>query len=171
MFFQLESSKEAKKIQVDELTAAYNTVKEEHTNTQASLTKAEELLQTLVTGLSTSKSIGGGYMGQLADAQRQLTEAQAEEEQGKMKLSMAEKDLKALETRWKNVEREAGEGKKNVENMRRDVEALKTKLDATGWDEEKERNGEIALRTLRGEVRQLTEVGYCYMISFFHLLF
>jgi len=44
------------------------------------LSSAEELLQTLLTGLSSSgtgNSGGGGYMGQLADAKARLAQATA----------------------------------------------------------------------------------------------
>jgi hypothetical protein len=73
-----------KRAQVEQLTASYATVKEKHTATQTTLSTAEELLQTLLTGLSSGNNNnagGGGYMGQLADAKARLAQASAEEEQ------------------------------------------------------------------------------------------
>ena len=61
----------AKKEQVDTVTAEYNGVEERHSATQTAPATAEDLLQTLLTGLtgsSAQSSGGGGYMGQIADA-------------------------------------------------------------------------------------------------------
>lgn len=150
-----------KRAQVTEFETSHGSVKEKHATLQAFLTGAEELLQTLLTGLS-SKSAGqsgGGYMGQLADARARLAQATAEEEQSRVKLASAEKDLKALQARWKDVEREAGEGKRNLTAMEAEVEKARQKLDRTGWNVEKEQEGEVALRDAKNEVREWTEVG------------
>ncbi|THH05591.1 hypothetical protein EW145_g4689 [Phellinidium pouzarii] len=154
---QLNSSLASKRAKVDDLTASHNTVKETHTTTQTVLNNKEELLQTLLTGLSSSNSKGGGYMGQLAEAKARLAQAAAEEEQSRVKLGMSQKDLKTLEKRWKEVEKEAGEGKRNLEAKKREVEALRKKVEASGWSTEKETQNEMALRTARSEIRQATE--------------
>ncbi|KII90449.1 hypothetical protein PLICRDRAFT_157597 [Plicaturopsis crispa FD-325 SS-3] len=157
---ELENSLTEKRAQVDALVAAYATVKDKHAATQATLTTSEELLQTLLTGLSSSgtgNSGGGGYMGQLADARARLAQATAEEEQSRVKLGMSEKELKPLESKWKAVEKEAGDGQKKVERMAAEVEALRAKVEKLGWSDEKEKEGEDAAKRIREEVRQLTE--------------
>ncbi|OBZ73328.1 Structural maintenance of chromosomes protein 2 [Grifola frondosa] len=123
------------------------------------LSNAEELLQTLLTGLSsgTAGNTGGGYMGQLADAKARSAQASAEEEQSKVKLGMSEKELKILEARWKEVEREAGEGKRNLETMQAGIEDFKSKIKETGWSAEKDEEFEVALRNAKAQVRQLAE--------------
>ena len=73
-----------KKTQVDSVTAEYDAVKDKHTTTQTALASAEDLLQTLLTGLASTsaQSAGGrGYMGQIADARAWLAQAATEEEQ------------------------------------------------------------------------------------------
>lgn len=97
-------------------------------------------------------------MGQLADARARLAQATAEEEQSKVKLSSAEKDLKALQARFKDVERDASEGKRNLAAMKTEVEKARRKLEQSGWNAEKEAQGETALRNARNEVRNLTDV-------------
>ena len=97
-------------------------------------------------------------MGQLADAKGRLAQAAAEEEQHRVKLAMSEKDLKAFGKRWKEVEKEAGEGTRNLQAKEREVEELRKKVDSCGWNADKERDGEFALRTAKSKVRQLTEV-------------
>ena len=146
---------------MEEVAASFAKLKEKHTTTQTGLSNAEELLQTLLTGLSSSgtgNSGGGGYMGQLADAKARLAQATAEEEQSKVKLGMSEKELKTLESRWKEVEREAGDGKKNLEAMKAEVDKFRRRVDECGWSADKEREGETALRTAKDQARQFTEV-------------
>ena len=149
-----------KREQVKELEGTHGAVKEKHATLQAALNNAEELLQTLLTGLS-SKSAGqsgGGYMGQLADARARLAQATAEEQQSRTKLASAEKDLKTLQARWKDVEREAGEGKRNLAAMKTEVDKAKRKLEQSGWSAEREKEGETALREAKSAVREWTEV-------------
>ena len=97
-------------------------------------------------------------MGQLADAKAKLAQATAEEEQSRVKLGMSEKELKVLEGRWKEVEREAGDGKKNLEKVKAETEKFRRKVEESGWSAEKEREGVDALRVAKGEERRLTEV-------------
>ncbi|KIP05073.1 hypothetical protein PHLGIDRAFT_129125 [Phlebiopsis gigantea 11061_1 CR5-6] len=156
---EAEAALEEKRTQVKELDAAHSNVKGKYAAQQATLTGAEELLQTLLTGLS-SKSTGqsgGGYMGQLADARARLAQATAEEQQSRTKLTSAEKDLKTLQARWKDVEREAGEGKRNLTAMKTEVDKARRKLEQSGWNAEKERDGEAGLREAKSTVRDWTE--------------
>lgn len=157
---QAEAALEAKREMVARLEAEYATVNQEHERLKAEHNSAEELLQTLLTGLSSSNKgqSGGGYMGQIADARQRDAQGKAEETQNRQKLTMAEKSLTEAQTKWREVEREAGEGKKRLERMQKEVEKLRQKVVDSGWSAEKEREGEEALRTARAEVRQLSEV-------------
>ncbi|KAI0075030.1 hypothetical protein K474DRAFT_1461296 [Panus rudis PR-1116 ss-1] len=148
-----------KRAQVEELSSSHNAVKEKHAELQSALSTSEELLQTLLTGLSSRKdgNTGGGYMGQLADAKSRLAQAATEEEQSRVKLGMSEKELKTLQARWKEVEREAGEGKRQLEAMKGEVEKFKRKVAQSGWSTEREQETETALREARSEVRRLTD--------------
>ena len=53
-------------------------------------------------------------MGQIADARARTAQAGEEEKQSKVRLGMAKRELKTLEARWKDVEREAGDGGKGL---------------------------------------------------------
>lgn len=130
---------------------------------ESALSNAEGLLQSLLTGLSSSRnaenSAGGGYMGQIADARARAAQAEAEEEQSKVRLGMAQKELKALETRWKEVEREAGDGKKKVGRTKEAVEGCRAALTRCKWNEELESNHEGKLKEARDAVAEFTHVG------------
>ena len=98
-------------------------------------------------------------MGQIADARARAAQAEAEEEQSKVRLGMAQKELKALETRWKEVEREAGDGKKKVERTKQAVEGCRATLARCRWNEVLESNHEAKLKEARDAVAELTHVG------------
>jgi structural maintenance of chromosome 2 len=159
---QLEALLAEKKDQVGAVTAEYNAVKEKHTATQTALASAEDLLQTLLTGLAgtSTQSVGGGggYMGQIADARARLAQAAAEEEQARVKLDMSKRELGDLEKRWKAVEREASQGERDIKKMQGEVESLRRKVDATGWSAEKEQASEEALRGAKGDAMRCTQV-------------
>lgn len=155
---QLKESLDAKRASVKDLDASYSSVKEKHSASQTAINVKEELLQTLLTGLSSSNATGGGYMGQLAEAKSRLAHAVAEEEQGRVKLTMAEKDLVVLKKRWMEVEKDAGDGKRRLEAQRREVEGLENKVKSSGWSTEKEQERDNALRSAKSEVRRLIEV-------------
>lgn len=152
---------EAKRGEVERLTASHLDHKEKHTALQSQLATSEELLQTLVTGLSSSNnnSAAGGYLGQLADAKARVATAATEEEQARMRMTMVEKELKEKEVKWKAVEKEAGDGERSLAKARKDVHNLEAKLASTSWDSEKEQQTVAQIREAREQVRSLTEVG------------
>ncbi|KAI1786116.1 condensin complex subunit SMC2 [Ganoderma leucocontextum] len=156
---ELRVNLEEKRKQVDELNAAHAQVKDKQTALQTSVNSSEELLQTLLTGLSSSNSgnTGGGYMGKIADAQARLATGQAEEQSSRNQLDRCGKELKALEADWKKVEREAGDAKRNLEAMRATVDSFRRKLAETGWSAEQEQSHENDLRNAKNEVRRLSE--------------
>jgi structural maintenance of chromosome 2 len=47
---------------------------------------------------------------------------------------MSRRELSELEKRWKAVEREAGQGERDIKV---EVETLRKKADSAGWNEEK----------------------------------
>lgn len=98
-------------------------------------------------------------MGQIADTRTRAAQAEAEEEQSKVRLGMAQKELKALETRWKEVEREAGDGKKKVEKTKQAVESCRAALARCKWNEELESSHEAKLKDTRDTVAELIHVG------------
>ena len=162
----LRDSLEDKRGQVDQFQKAYQSVKTSHDATQATLTNSEELLQTLLTGVSTSNTgnTGGGYMGQIAEARARLAQGTAEEEQNRLKLSMNEKDLKVLEGKWKDVEKDAHQGQQNLARMRGELDKLKRQVAECGWSAEQQQECDTELRTARGEVNKQTEAGAIFIM-------
>lgn len=149
-----------RKAQVEELDTKFNKVKDAYKALNAKLTSDEELLQTLLTGLSSNnaKTKGGGYMGQLAEAKAKISQGAAEEEQAKVKLTMQQKELGSLEARLKVHAKEAGDSAKKVENLKESLKNLEKKVDASGWSVGRETELESAIRQGKEEVKIDTEV-------------
>ncbi|PPQ65045.1 hypothetical protein CVT26_015741 [Gymnopilus dilepis] len=146
---------------VEKVQKTTDALLEKHSVLESKLASDSELLQTLLTGLSSStndnKSKGGGYMGALADARKRLAQSAAEEEQSKVKLGMSEKELVELEGRMRKFETERKGNEQRVEKMRRELGEVKERVKKTGWSVEKERDLEGRLKGAREEVKNLTE--------------
>ena len=138
---QVRKSLETKRSSTSKSTSTFADFKAAYTAAQADLAKTEELLQTLLTGLSSSNADdenAGGYMGQLAEAKARLAQAGTEAEQAKVKIGLAEKELKEKEPRAKKAGKE-GEGLlKELAGKRADVDGLRKRVDGAGWDEGRE---------------------------------
>ena len=163
---------EDKKKQVADPITAFAVVNDTRAIIATLLSNAEELLQMLSTGLSSSNTVGGDYMDQLADARARHAQAQAEEEQYRTKLAMAEKDKIKLEGRWKCVEREANDGRKNLINMKAEVEKLQKKVAECRQDKEREKQVDVDWRTAKEDLRQDAEVRvniWTFLVSIFTL--
>ncbi|KAK8853473.1 hypothetical protein IAR55_004180 [Kwoniella newhampshirensis] len=139
---ELAEALEDKRVQTTQETTTFSEVKAAYDHGQAELAKLEELLSSLITGLSSNQNDdegAGGYLGQLAEAKARLAAAGTEAEQAKVKIGLAEKELKEKEPRAKKAEKE-GEGLlKELTSKRAAVEKLKKQVDSAGWDEGKER--------------------------------
>ncbi|KAF9255221.1 condensin complex subunit SMC2 [Marasmius fiardii PR-910] len=155
---ELEATLTTKEKEVEQINKSYDVTKAKNTTMKEKLESDEELLQTLLTGLSSKDANsggGGGYMGQLQAARARQSQAAAEEETTKVKVSMAEKELQDTEARWKKVEKDAGEGRKRLDTMQGVVEECKRKLTACGWNAEMEAEGESKIEGLRRQVETL----------------
>lgn len=160
---------DGKRQRFDEVNARTEVLKAEHASISGQLQSKEDLYNTLMTGLSSSKNAGGGYLGQLGEAQKKLAHANAEEQQWITNLRMAEDELKAAQRKWRDVEKEAKEGSRNFETKRQEYETLQSKIASCSWNEEKEHGFESALRSAKDEVRSATQV--CLLIEFLSMPF
>lgn len=166
----MNESLTAKRDQVSELNASYSKVKEAQTAAQTKLASAEELLQTLITGLAASQSTkdttGGGYLGQIAQAKKRVADAATEEEAARLRLVMVEKDLKEKDAKRKQLEKEGGDGEKALAKGKKEVEDLRKKIAATGWSAEKEAEAARLATEAKESMKALNDVGLPLMGSF-----
>jgi structural maintenance of chromosome 2 len=75
-----------------------------------------------------------------------------------MKLGMSQSELKALDAKWRDVERDAKDGQKKLDAISSEVQRLKKQVADSGWSEEAEQRCQQELNDSRREYRNLTEV-------------
>ncbi|OXG15252.1 nuclear condensin complex protein [Cryptococcus neoformans Tu401-1] len=139
---ELSKTLEDRRSDTSKESSVFAELKDAYDAGQTELSKLEELLQSLLTGLSSNQNDeenAGGYLGQLAEAKARLAAAGTEAEQAKVKIGLAEKELKEKEPRAKNAEKD-GEGLvKELAAKRAQVEKLRKQVESAGWDEQQER--------------------------------
>jgi structural maintenance of chromosome 2 len=160
---QFKDGIDTKKGDLAKLEKTYKVVKDQHSAATAALTNNEDLLQSLQTGLAgqsaTAAGGGGGYMAQVANARSMHEHAIADEKQAKTRVEMSRKELVDKERRWREVEKDAQDGRAGVDRMGKDVQGLKEKVAKSGWSEHQERESEEALGRARQEARRQRDVG------------
>lgn len=103
-------------------------------------------------------------MGQLAEAKARVAAAGTEAEQAKVKIGLAEKEIKEKEPRAKKAEKE-GQGLLNeLQGKKSDVEKLKKRVEASGWDEGKEKDLLEKQAEHGSRLTELLEVGRCQLV-------
>ena len=81
-----------------------------------------------------------------------------------MKLGMSRHELSELEKGWKAVEREAGQGERDIKKMQADAKNLRKIVDGTGWSTEKEQASEEALHRAKNGAMRCTQVRVCPLL-------
>ncbi|EAU83424.2 nuclear condensin complex protein [Coprinopsis cinerea okayama7 len=155
---QLEESLKEKRAKAEKVEKEYQKVRQTNTDMETKSKSDEELLQTLLTGLSgggKANNSGGGYMGQIADAKSRMAQSKTEEDQNKMKLEFSRKELKDLEAKMKTCQKEAQDNQRKLASVKAELDEFKTRLTKLNWSDEKEAQLEHKLSELRSLVRNL----------------
>lgn len=75
-----------------------------------------------------------------------------------MKLGMSQNELKTLEAKWRDVERDAQDGQKKLDIISAEVGKLKKQVMDSGWSVEAEQQCQQQMNDARRDYRNLTEV-------------
>ena len=160
-FPKLEQGIYRKRKEHEDDVAAFAGIKSEYDASITEIAKAEELLQTLLTGLSANSSkegeAAGGYMGQLAEAKAQVAGAGTEAEQAKITIAITEKELKEKEPRAKKALKEGEGGTQKLQGEKKKLTELKAKLAKLDWDEQKEKDLSQRRADLEESIATLSE--------------
>lgn len=139
--------------------ALHAKLKNDHDAQQEHLNSDEGLLQSLQTGLSKSADqSGGGYLGQIAAAKSRITQSRTEEETLRTTLGMRMRELDDLEKKCKSEAKSAGEGKRRLESLKKELSDMEIALGKCGWNAEQEQSFNVQFNTLKTQIRQLTAV-------------
>ncbi|QRV81363.1 structural maintenance of chromosomes protein [Ceratobasidium sp. AG-Ba] len=146
----LQGSLEEARNVVANTSVAFTSAKEAHDSAQQSLASAEELQQTLITGLSSSANKStGGYLGGISEARSRAAAAGTEAEQAKVKLGMAQTEMKEKEARARKMETEGQQGQQALEKGRQEVAQLQAKLEKCGWNRQLKEDMEGRMRAAK----------------------
>ncbi|CAO1635759.1 unnamed protein product [Sympodiomycopsis kandeliae] len=156
----LRKAKEQKAKELEKTSASFGSLKENYDAAVAELSKQDDLLQSLVTGMAAkSKGSGGqsGYQGQLADARAAEGNAGTEIQQSQLRITHLEKEIKQKEPQAKKAEKEAASLIKQLEAAKAAVDQLSSSLAASGYDETKEKEMYQRKANLSQQLNQLLE--------------
>jgi structural maintenance of chromosome 2 len=156
---QLVAQRQAKRDQLEADAKTYADIKTAYDDANASLQQSEALLQTLVTGLSSTSNndaSSSGYMGQLAAARAKGAALGTEAEQARVRIGHLTKDLKEKEPR---AAKAAGDGKGllgELEKAKKERTRLEADLGGDGGDDSAHESLAATREELSKTVRELS---------------
>jgi structural maintenance of chromosome 2 len=95
---------------------------------QKDIGDTENLVQTLVTGLSSKEGQDNGYMDQLANAKQLLSTTTSEAQQLKLRLSHLQKEIKSEEPKANKAKKENSSLLNQMENGKKTLEMINVYL-------------------------------------------
>ncbi|KAK4050313.1 Structural maintenance of chromosomes protein 2 [Microbotryomycetes sp. JL201] len=136
---ELTSQKQVKTETKATLQTEYRELKIKYDDVTAALKSSEDLLQSLLTGMSSSdESTSSGFMGQLAQAKALASNLGTEAERAKARIDHLQKEVKEKEPKAKKA---AADGKgvvAELDKTRKEVSSLEAQLAKMEWNEGKE---------------------------------
>lgn len=122
----------------EKLEQKYNAAHEELAKLTADVSEKEELLQTLQTGVASKEGQESGYQGKLQEARNRQSAATTEQEQGKLKITHLEKQVKEDEPKAKKAKEQNSGLLKELEAQKSQAKKLEAELAKLGFDPEQE---------------------------------
>lgn len=135
-----------KEAELIDLSGSFSKLKADYDAAVADVTKQDELLQTLLTGMASSskskagEASAGGYMGQIASARAEESAASTEIEQSKLRIGHLEKEVKQKEPLARKAQKDAAGLLGELESSRAAVQQLEAHMQKLGWDDDKEKS-------------------------------
>ncbi|KAF8756663.1 SMC proteins Flexible Hinge Domain [Rhizoctonia solani] len=118
---KMNDSLEASRTALATKSAAFNSAKETQSAAQQSLTTAEELSQSLSSGLSGMST----YQSSIAEAKNRAAAAGTEADQSAKQLQLAQAEIRDKENRVKKIETEGREGREAVDKEKKEIDRLR----------------------------------------------
>ncbi|TIA91937.1 hypothetical protein E3P99_00871 [Wallemia hederae] len=141
-------------------TDEFKVVDESYQSSVDSLAKAEELLQTLQTGLASSSKDdtgAGGFLGQMQEAKVRATQGATEYQQSQVKKEHLKKEIKDKERRVNDTTSDSEDLSKQISKVKAAFDKLVKELARLDWDEEKMHSLQTSEREQARTVSTLSE--------------
>lgn len=157
----LGKQKQDKTAALQAVSDKYAKLKTTYDASSNALKQAESLLQTLITGLSSSstdaEATSSGYLGQIAQSKNKISSLGTEAENAKARIEHLTRELKEKEPRAKKAASEDSGLVKELEKAKQVVEQLEKEISSLDWDEQKEEALSATKENAGREVRELLE--------------
>lgn len=134
---ELERRRVEKQAVYRALEQQYNTANAVLVQQRAKVSSAEELLQSLQTGVASREGQESGYQGQLQSARQLYSTAVTEQEQAKLKIAHLEKQIKQDGPRAKKAKDQNAGLLKDLEALKQQARKLEEQFKRTGFTESK----------------------------------
>ncbi|KAG8733880.1 Structural maintenance of chromosomes protein 2 [Ceratobasidium sp. 423] len=164
---KMNDSLEASRTTLATKSAACNSAKDAQSAAQQSLTTAEELSQSLSSGLSGMNT----YQTSIAEAKNRAVAAGTEATQSAKQLQLAQAEIRDKEVRVKRIETEGREGRAAVEKENKEIERLRGQLEGMGWTREGREESEREVGKAGDEARRARDEADRYRSSLSQLDF
>ncbi|KAM0749892.1 RecF/RecN/SMC protein [Meredithblackwellia eburnea MCA 4105] len=155
---ELSAQRVAKQDSCKESADAFASLKSTYDASVLSLKASEDLLQTLITGISsTDESTSSGFMGQLAAARTLASNMGTEAERSKKRIEHLQKELKDKEPKAKKAQSEGKGLLTELEAAKKEQAQLQAAMQKLDWDEEKAESLRSRKENEGAAVRKLLE--------------
>lgn len=156
---QLSAQRKARHTGSAQVSEEYAELKAKYDEVTAALKASEDLLQSLLTGISSSdESTSSGFMGQLAQARALASSLGTEAERARARIEHLQKEVKEKEPKAKKAAADSKGLMSELEQTRKEQKALEVALGKLDWDEEKEGSLRDRKDVENAAVRKLLEV-------------
>ncbi|KAJ1979218.1 Structural maintenance of chromosomes protein 2 [Dimargaris verticillata] len=138
-----------KRDQLATLNQQFEGVKAEHDAKMHAVSQAEDLIQTLTTGVSAEEGHENGYMEQLQQAKQRISQATTTMEQAKRKIAHVKQQITTTEPKARRAEKENHSLLRQLETEKQQLVGLRDQLAKLQWDPAREE----ALRQQQAEAQ------------------
>lgn len=138
------------------LEQEYNKAKARLEDIKTKLSKKEELLSALTTGISSKGKSGGGYSAQIQEERQRLQETNVSIEQAKLKVQHLSSENKSNEPKISQAKQEYDVYVQELESLKQKKGALEEQLQSLGFDPQRERELRDREAQLNRELHKLS---------------
>ncbi|CAE6414599.1 unnamed protein product [Rhizoctonia solani] len=164
---KMNDSLEASRTTLASKSAAFNSAKDAQSAAQQSLTAAEELSQSLSSGLSGMNT----YQSSITEAKNRAAAAGTEASQLAKQFELAHAEIRDKEARAARIETEGREGRDAIAKEKKEIEQLMHQLENMGWTREGREVSEREVGKLGEEARRARDEADRYRSSLSQLDF
>ncbi|XP_074652125.1 structural maintenance of chromosomes protein 2-like [Tubulanus polymorphus] len=148
----------SKQKEIEKFSTNFEKLQKEHENDKAAVTEAQEHFHAVSAGLSNNEDgKAASLKDQLIMSKKEISTAETEKKQAKMRLTHAETEIKKKQQEMKKSEQGYKKDQQAFEAVQKQVDKLKAELENLNYEEGKEETLVAQKRTLSQEIGKLRD--------------